>query len=89
VTVDVSAPGPSLVIVAGLLSVAAGVLVVLRSRAWPAMGRRYERTPAVDGGPHSRPLARLETDEDRAQAAWRALDRGEDPTDPTPGRGRL
>jgi uncharacterized membrane protein (TIGR02234 family) len=89
VTVEVSAAGPSLVIVAGVLSVAAGLLVVLRSRAWPAMGRRYERTPAVDGGPDGRPPARPETDEDRAQAAWRALDRGEDPTDLAPGHGRF
>jgi hypothetical protein len=37
------------------------------------MGRRYERGP--EEGTPSR------TDEDRAQAAWRALDRGEDPTE--------
>jgi hypothetical protein len=53
------------------------------------MGRRYERTPAAESGPESRPAVRPETDEDRAQAAWRALDRGEDPTEPTPGDGRL
>jgi uncharacterized membrane protein (TIGR02234 family) len=86
---EVSVAWPSLVIVAGLLGVAAGVLVVLRSRGWPAMGRRYERTPAAESGPGSRPAVRPETDEDRAQAVWRALDRGEDPTEPTPGDGRL
>jgi uncharacterized membrane protein (TIGR02234 family) len=79
---EVSVAGPVLAILAALLGVGAGVLVVLRSRGWPAMGRRYERTTATDGGTDSRRPARPETDEDRAQAAWKALDRGEDPTDP-------
>jgi uncharacterized membrane protein (TIGR02234 family) len=79
---EVSVAGPVLAILAALLGVGAGVLVVLRSRGWPAMGRRYERTTAADGGADSRRPARPETDEDRAQAAWKALDRGEDPTDP-------
>jgi hypothetical protein len=51
---------------------------VLRGRGWPGMGRRYERTgtaPAVPARP-----ARPQTDEDRHQAAWKALDRGDDPT---------
>jgi uncharacterized membrane protein (TIGR02234 family) len=76
-TVDISLAWPVLAIVAGLLGVGAGLLAVLRGRDWPAMGRRYERTagasaPAVERRP--------ETDEDRAQAAWKALDRGDDPT---------
>jgi uncharacterized membrane protein (TIGR02234 family) len=74
VTVDVAVGWPALAVVAGLLGVGAGLLVVLRSRSWPAMGRRYERAP----GPA--PAGRPETDEDRAQSAWKALDRGEDPT---------
>ena len=65
----------------------AGLLVVLRGRSWPGMGRRYERggTPAVPGSAEqpapvpARP-ARPQTDEDRHQAAWKALDRGDDPT---------
>ena len=61
-------------VVVGLLMAAAGLLVVLRGRSWPGMGRRYER-PGSPAAP-----ARPQTDEDRAQAAWRALDRGEDPT---------
>jgi hypothetical protein len=52
------------------------------------MGRRYERDGAV---PPSAAPARTDearTDEERAQAAWRALDRGEDPTeDPTGAPG--
>lgn len=79
VTVDVSVTWPVLAVVAGVLGVAVGLLVVLRSRGWPAMGRRYERTPSG-----TRPEAPPRTDEDRAQAAWKALDRGEDPTDPAP-----
>jgi uncharacterized membrane protein (TIGR02234 family) len=68
----------ALALVAGVLAVAAGLLVVLRGRGWPGMGRRYERTgtaPAVPARP-----ARPQTDEDRHQAAWKALDRGDDPT---------
>jgi uncharacterized membrane protein (TIGR02234 family) len=71
---DVTAAWPVLAAVAGVLGVAAGLVVVLRGRAWPGMGRRYERTPERAAAP--RPV----TDEDRAQAAWKALDRGEDPT---------
>jgi uncharacterized membrane protein (TIGR02234 family) len=80
---------PALTVLAGVLAVLAGLLAVVRGRRWPGMGRRYERTgpgtvPA--GASRSRP-ARPETAEDRHQAAWRALDRGEDPTtDPDAGR---
>ena len=73
VTVRVSAAWPIVAVVAGLLGVAAGLFVVLRGRTWPAMGRKYERAGAGTPAPR--------TDEERAQAAWRALDRGEDPTD--------
>jgi uncharacterized membrane protein (TIGR02234 family) len=84
---DVAAGWPALALAAGLLGAAAGVLVVLRGRGWPAMGRRYERGPG-GGGAAPRAAtspARPQTDEDRAQAAWKALDRGEDPTDPAAG----
>ena len=47
---------------------AAGLLAVVHGRRWPALGTRYERTPAVDGAADER-------------AVWDALDRGEDPTD--------
>jgi hypothetical protein len=42
------------------------------------MGRRYERAAATAPAP-----ARRRSDEDRALDAWRALDRGEDPTEGT------
>jgi len=74
-TADVSGAWPVLVLVAGLLAVAAGLLTVLRGSSWPGMGRRYER-PAATAAP-----VRRRTDEDRALDAWRALDRGEDPTE--------
>ena len=76
---DVAPALPVLVVVAGVLGVAAGGLVLVRGRRWPGLGRRYER-PAT--APATSP--RRQTDEDRALGAWRALDRGEDPTaDPT------
>lgn len=78
VTTAVSAGWPVLALVAGLLAVAAGLLTVLRGRSWPGMGRRYERSAAAAPAP-----ARRQTDEDRALDAWRALDRGEDPTEGT------
>ena len=83
VTVDLSAAWPVLAVAAGLLGIGAGLLAVLRGRRWPAMGRRYERA----GTPTAAPAAarRPESDEDRAQAAWKALDRGDDPTQDPPG----
>jgi uncharacterized membrane protein (TIGR02234 family) len=77
VTVDLTTAWPLLAVLAGLLAIGAGLLAVVRGRTWPAMGRRYERTgaPAVPAA-----TRRPETDEDRAQAAWKALDRGDDPT---------
>jgi uncharacterized membrane protein (TIGR02234 family) len=71
------------VLAAGLVAVVTGLLVVLRGRRWPGMGRRYER-PGRSAGP---PPARERTDEERTADAWRALDRGEDPTEAPPGSG--
>jgi uncharacterized membrane protein (TIGR02234 family) len=81
VTSDPVAGWAALALVAGVLGVLAGLLVVLRGRRWPGMGRRYERTGTTGQQPPvpSRP-GRPETDEDRHQAAWKALDRGDDPT---------
>jgi uncharacterized membrane protein (TIGR02234 family) len=80
--VEVSTVWPVACVVAGLLGACAGLFAVLRGRRWPGMGSRYERAGAPDAG---RRVARPQTDEDRAQLAWRALDRGEDPTDPASG----
>ena len=84
--VDLSPAWPVVVLAAGLLAVVTGVLVVLRGRGWPGMGRRYERPGASAGAPP----ARERTDEERMSDAWRALDRGEDPTEApsdAPGSG--
>lgn len=75
---EVSAGWPGVAVVAGLLAVVAGLLVAVRGRRWPGMGRRYERTAGTSAAP-VRP-ARPATPEDEHQAAWKALDRGEDPT---------
>lgn len=83
--IDVSPSWPLATLVAGLVGALAGVLVMVRGRGWPAMGARYERR-TTDGGNEPEPT-RPRTDEDRAQLAWGALDRGEDPTDPPVGRG--
>jgi uncharacterized membrane protein (TIGR02234 family) len=82
--VDVAAVWPVLAVAAGVLGIAVGGLAVLRGRGWPAMGRRYERPGATSTTTAPR------TDEERAQDAWKALDRGEDPTaaEPAPPRTR-
>ena len=58
-----------LVVVFGLLAVGCGLLVVLRGRAWPSLGSKYERRES-EGTAHQRTPAQ----------AWDALDRGLDPT---------
>jgi uncharacterized membrane protein (TIGR02234 family) len=79
-----SAAWPVLAVVAGVLGAAAGALAVLRGSTWQGMGRRYER----GAGPATPARAATVTREDRALDAWRALDRGEDPTaDDDPGAG--
>jgi uncharacterized membrane protein (TIGR02234 family) len=78
--VDLAAVWPVVALLAGLVAIGTGVLVVVRGRGWPGMGRRYER-PGASTAP--RPV-RERTDEERATDAWRALDRGEDPTEAAP-----
>jgi uncharacterized membrane protein (TIGR02234 family) len=85
---SVVATWPALTLAAGLIAVLAGLLVVVRGQHWPGMGRRYERPGAAAAGSAARAArpARPESPEDRHQAAWKALDRGEDPTaDPAEG----
>jgi len=83
--VELGQAWPVLAAAAGILAIVAGGIVVLRGRSWPGMGRRYERAGA-ESAPRSEGAER--TDEDRAQDAWKALDRGEDPTDGEPASPR-
>jgi len=72
-------------VVGGLLLVVAGVLVITRGRDWPGMSSRYDAptrrrvdgpgTSATAGPGRSRPQA-----EQTPADVWKALDRGEDPT---------
>jgi uncharacterized membrane protein (TIGR02234 family) len=78
--VDLAPVWPVLAAAGGVLGALAGLTTAVRGRRWPAMGRRYERAGASPAGPSA------ETGEQRAHAAWTALDRGNDPTaGPAPG----
>lgn len=66
----------------GVLLLAAGLLALRYGQTWPAMSSRYDR-------PGARPPLRTRAaaagraapvDPDRAEDLWKALDRGEDPT---------
>lgn len=70
---------PSVAGTAALLILAAGLIALRYGTTWPTMSGRYER----DGGPRARGPRRQTTDPDRPEDLWKALDRGEDPTDPT------
>jgi uncharacterized membrane protein (TIGR02234 family) len=76
VAVELADVWPVLAACSGVLAAAVGGLVVVRGRSWPGMGRRYERP-----GAETPTAAPQRSEEDRAQDAWKALDRGEDPTD--------
>ncbi|MGP3685364.1 TIGR02234 family membrane protein [Streptomyces sp. IBSNAI002] len=65
---------PSVTAAGAALILAAGLLALWFGRSWPAMGGRYER----DGSPRTR--KRAVVDPDRPEDLWKALDRGEDPT---------
>ena len=64
---------PYAVLLGSLLVLAAGLLVVVRGRAWPALGRRYE-------APAARPVPAPTVGPTGDRDVWEALDRGEDPT---------
>ncbi len=83
-TVDVAPTWPVVAVVGSVLGIAAGLLAVVRGRRWPAMGRRYERSAGTAFG--AVPPLPAAADEQRAQSAWTALDRGEDPTEGPEGR---
>lgn len=76
---DLTPAWPVLAVLGGMLGVVAGVLSAVRGRRWPALPRRYERAGAAAPGGGG-------TGELHDDTAWNALDRGEDPTDPTADR---
>ncbi|WP_425582614.1 TIGR02234 family membrane protein [Streptomyces thermolineatus] len=63
----------------GALLLAAGLLAVLRGRLWPGMSSRYD-APGAAGAKARRGSAAV-VDPERPEDVWKALDRGEDPTD--------
>ncbi|MGW3246381.1 TIGR02234 family membrane protein [Streptomyces sp. NPDC001070] len=62
----------------GALILLAGVVAVLRARTWPGMSSRYDRDTPRAARPGSAPRV---TAEERPEELWKALDRGEDPTE--------
>jgi uncharacterized membrane protein (TIGR02234 family) len=74
---------PLLAVAGGLLLLLAGLLSLRYGHRWPAMSGRYDRTGARRAP--VRTAAPAPVDPDRAEDLWKALDRGEDPTQ-LPGR---
>ncbi|GGV62235.1 MULTISPECIES: TIGR02234 family membrane protein [Streptomyces] len=60
----------------GVLILLAGLLALRYGRRWPAMSGRYERAGTTPRTRRSRPV-----DPERPEELWKALDRGEDPTE--------
>ncbi|MEV0279619.1 TIGR02234 family membrane protein [Streptomyces sp. NPDC050610] len=76
---DVSSTGwPWVALAGGVLLLLAGLLALRYGRHWPAMSGRYER----DGAPRPR-RSRTAPDPERPEELWKAMDRGEDPTEDT------
>ncbi|WP_188284321.1 Trp biosynthesis-associated membrane protein, partial [Streptomyces sp. CBMA29] len=75
---------PLVAVAGGALLLLAGLLALRYGHAWPAMSSRYDRPgsrPSLRGRAAAAPAP---IDPDRAEDLWKALDRGEDPTQ-TPG----
>lgn len=60
--------------IGGLVVLAAGAAALVRGPSWPGLSGRYERNHAAAEASVDRPVGGI--------AAWDAIDRGEDPTDP-------
>ncbi|MEV1171025.1 Trp biosynthesis-associated membrane protein [Nonomuraea sp. NPDC049784] len=63
---------PAVAAVGAVLMIAGGIVAVVRGGKWAGMSARYDRTAGK---------ARVQAKDDRA--LWDALDRGDDPTDPS------
>ncbi len=66
---------PLVAFAGGVLMLVAGLLALRYGPHWPAMSSRYDR-----GDGRARVRTPAPVDPDRAEDLWKALDRGEDPT---------
>jgi uncharacterized membrane protein (TIGR02234 family) len=66
---------PLVSVAGGVLLLVAGLLALRYGQRWPAMSSRYDR-----GDGRARVRTPAPVDPDRAEDLWKALDRGEDPT---------
>ena len=66
----------------GLAMLVAGLLAIARGAQWPGLSTRYEREGSTDHRGAQGSDAGTEQGSVGGIAAWDALDRGEDPTDP-------
>ncbi|MFI8179787.1 TIGR02234 family membrane protein [Actinacidiphila glaucinigra] len=64
----------------GVLLLLAGIVALLRARTWPGMSNRYDRDTPKAAPPPARTAAAPGAEE-RPEDLWKALDRGEDPTE--------
>ncbi|WUH18045.1 TIGR02234 family membrane protein [Streptomyces sp. NBC_00448] len=72
---------PFVSVAGGLLLLLAGLIALRHGSRWPAMSSRYDR-PGVRAARASAPPV---VDPDRPEDLWKALDRGEDPTEDPAG----
>ncbi|MFE0631049.1 TIGR02234 family membrane protein [Streptomyces sp. NPDC058864] len=63
----------------GVLLLLAGTVALLRARTWPGMSNRYDRDTPKPARPAR--TAAPAGGEERPEELWKALDRGEDPTE--------
>ncbi|MDX2702693.1 TIGR02234 family membrane protein [Streptomyces sp. PA03-6a] len=70
---------PGLSAAGGVLLLSAGVVALLRARTWPGMSNRYDRDTPKASQPAR--TAAPAAGEERPEDLWKALDRGEDPTE--------
>ena len=86
---DFSAAPAWLALIGGGLIFAVGMMTILRSRRWPVMGARFERSRTATrtevGDPHGAPKDPKASDAPASEGAmWAAMERGEDPTSTSP-----
>lgn len=73
-------PWPSLAVVAGVLGIAAGVLVVVSAQRWPRQSRRYDAVRLVAPDGLGDETAHDQVSPVDTTSAWDSLSDGDDPT---------